>query len=112
MTPLLNGNEGGNPARALRAACRCLRRNKPAGSTSNGWGVKVFGDDVRDLQLFAGKSLRLPWLGATLRLQLDVCNATNDNHVEPGLYAANSTALYRVCLRAPRNFRPSAIVDL
>lgn len=73
--------------------------------------VKVFGHDVRDFQLFAGQSMRLPWLGANLRVQLNVYNVTNANRIQPGRYTANGTALYRVYLRAPRNYRLSATVE-
>jgi outer membrane receptor protein involved in Fe transport len=74
-------------------------------------GKKVYGEEVRDLQLFAGTTYRLPRFNVPLRVQLNVYNVTNDNLVQPGRYTGDGLALYRVYLRAPRNFRLSATVE-
>ncbi len=74
-------------------------------------GQKVWGSDVREIQLFAGHNLRLPWYRLPLRLQLNVNNVGNTNVVEPGRYRGDFTALTRVFLRQPRSYRLTATVQ-
>ncbi len=75
-------------------------------------GEDIYGKSVTQLNLFVGQSWRLPIsFRPSLRLQLNVNNATNSAVVTPGRYDYYLTGLRRVYMRTPREFRLAATVD-
>jgi outer membrane receptor protein involved in Fe transport len=72
---------------------------------------EIRGNDVRQVQLFAGQTFRLPWRRATLRLQVNVYNAGNVDVVDPGRYSNDLVGMRRVYLREPRSVRVTSTLE-
>lgn len=74
-------------------------------------GRDIYGNDVRQFNVFAGQAFRLPWRHLLLKAQLNVYNVGNTDVADPGRYNNSLTGLRRVYLREPRSFRLSATVE-
>jgi hypothetical protein len=79
--------------------------------TAPTFGQKFYGPSLQAFDLFAGYSLRLPWLKSRALVQLNIKNAFNQSRVTAGRYNTDFTGFKRVYLQEPRSWRLTTTLE-